>query len=242
VNHTMITLRSATSENRSVALVDDACQSCRAVGTILHFQTEDWRICLDCLTRHFTQWTIVSYPIPQQLRELVDADTPTLFADDRQQAALTPVERSIIRQAVSDHASTFFGGVFGFGEWDAARYTAETYVHTQINDRRRAEGRQPLTLSESIDLTTQEIDRQPHCLTTSMNNNDLRRRIEARVNLASQLVLGARDACRAGDYDRADALINLAETTSPTTSIGRGYDYYRSLIATGRTAANQATQ
>jgi hypothetical protein len=242
MNHTMITLRSAASESRNVTLIDDACQICHAVGTILHFQTEDWRICLDCLTRHFTQWTIVSYPIPQQLRDGVDTNTPTLFADDRQQAALTPVERSIIRHAVSDHASTFFGGVSGFGERDAARYTAEIYVHVQINDRRRADGRQPLTLSESIDLTAQEISRQPHCLTTTMNQDDLRRRTEGRVNLASQLILNARGACRTGDHDRADVLIDLAETISPTVSVGRGYDYYRSLVDDDRATVDQATQ
>lgn len=228
-----LTIRSSHSADRTVPLIDDACQICHRTGLVTHLATEDWRLCVDCLTRHLP-WQIASHPVPTVAYDLADASTPNLFATIEQHAGLTPVERTIIRQAVADHAPTFYGGVFCFGEDDAARYTAETYVHTQINNIREQDGRPKLRVTESIDLTAAEVTRQRHILGTPVTAETYKARLAQRVGLATQLVHAARDAWRDGDNDRAAALIDLAEATSPVVQVGLGYDHFRSLITADR--------
>lgn len=223
-----ITMRSSeTGEARSAPLIDDACQMCARVGVVTLFAPEDWRVCVDCLEFVPTGWYTTS-PVPQEARELADPGEPTLFANEEQRLALTPVERSIIRHAVRDNAATFHGGPLHFGEFDSARYTAETYVYNQLNERRVNDERDQLSLAETIYLTLDEIRRQPGVLDRRHTNKELDERNRKREEAAREIVKSAFELGLSNA--KANALINLAEAMAPLAQTVRGFDYLRSLV------------
>lgn len=227
---TTITIRSKSSETRTVPLIEDACQICYLIGMVAHLEVEDWRLCVDCLPRYLS-WNIASYPIPQRARHLSDPDDVTLLSPPEQRLGLTPPERTIIRHAVTDHASTTHGYILGFGKPGLVSYVAHTYVYPAISELRDRREQQKLPIEDLITVTELEIDRQHHTPSAPFDLEVFKNRIERRMTLATQLINTAMEALKTEDFLLAAALINLAEATAPSADIESGYDHFRSLIS-----------
>ena len=117
----------------------------------------------------------------------------------------SPLERAQIRNAVDDYAGQYYGGPMGFGRDDAARYTSEGHLPDLVERH---------GLSKVWEAVRAEIDERPDVLDRS---EDERRRLRnERRDRANRLVdEEALAAFKAGDYDRAEQLIDEAERLDP---------------------------
>ena len=131
-------------------------------------------------------------------------------------------EQAQIRQAAEDHAGRYFGGPLGLGRDDAARYVAEGHLG-DVCDRHG--------LAAVWREVSHFIDQHPRVLDQRLSDDELRQRQADRSAQAAELSRQAAAAFRAGDADRALALIDEGEQTCPGYRAGlRSWDDLRARV------------
>lgn len=133
----------------------------------------------------------------------------------------TPAEQAQIRQAAEDHAGRYVGGPLGLGREDAARYVAEGHLGG-LCDRHG--------LAAVWQAVADFIDQHPRVL-ERLSDAELGQRQAARSARAAELSRQAAAAFRAGDADRALALIDEGEQACPGYRAGlRSWDDLRARV------------
>lgn len=136
--------------------------------------------------------------------------------------AFTNAEQALIRQAVEDYAGRYYGGPFGLGRDDAARYVAEGHLG-DVCDRHG--------LAAVWRAVSNFIDQHPRVLDRRLSDAEIRQRQADRSARAAELSRQAAAAFRAGDADRALALIDEGEQTCPGYRAGlRSWDDLRARV------------
>ena len=131
-------------------------------------------------------------------------------------------ERAQIRQAAEDHAGRYFGGPLGLGRDDAARYVAEGHLGDVC-------GRHGLAAVWKA--VADFIDQHPQVLDRRLSDVEISQRQADRSARAAELSRQAAAAFRAGDADRALALIDEGEQTCPGYRAGlRSWDDLRARV------------
>ena len=131
-------------------------------------------------------------------------------------------EQVQIRQATEDHAGRYFGGPLGLGREDAARYVAEGHLGG-LCDRHG--------LAAVWKAVADIIDQHPQVLDQRLSDDELRQRQADRSARAAELSRQAAAAFRAGDADRALALIDEGEQVCPGYRAGlRSWDDLRARV------------
>lgn len=136
--------------------------------------------------------------------------------------AFTNAEQALIRQAVEDYAGRYYGGPFGLGRDDAARYVAEGHLG-DLCDRHG--------LGHVWQAVAAHIDQRPQVLDQAFPEQELRQRQAERAARAGELSRQAARAFKAGDLARALALIDQGEQTCPGYRAGlRSWDDLRARV------------
>lgn len=136
---------------------------------------------------------------------------------------LTLVEGAIIRQLVEDNAPNIFGGPLHIGMDDTARYLAEGHIMRALPH---------LTLKEAWRAAANVLASEPTLVHEApVTDQELALRDAKRLRAAEELIDRAGVEMKAGRYEEALGLVDLAEMVAPLLRPnGRTYDRYRSII------------
>lgn len=137
-------------------------------------------------------------------------------------ASFTPVDRARVRLAVEDYAGRYHGGPLGLGREDTIRYLVEGHLAA-------LEGRYG---TQAVwDAVAEVLLEHPEALEQQWTEAELTARQRARAARADELVAEAGRALKAGDRERALALVDEAALTAPDhCPRHRAYDWYRQRI------------
>jgi hypothetical protein len=116
----------------------------------------------------------------------------------------TPVELATIRIAVEDHAAHYYRGPLGPSRKSAERYVSEGHLG-ELCDRHG--------LGPVWEAVAAEIEKRPELLERSKDERAAAQ--PERRERAAAVDRDALDAFKAGDFDRADELIDAAELIDP---------------------------
>ncbi|MEV0732385.1 UvrD-helicase domain-containing protein [Polymorphospora sp. NPDC050346] len=144
--------------------------------------------------------------VPQQRDQ-----PPVQAAATPPESPFTAVEQALIRNAVSDYAGGYYGGVLGFGADETARYTSEGHLHGLVREHGLGPVWEAVATVIAADPTV--LERGPD------ERDQFRAEREAR---ADRLALDALAAVKVGEYDLAGRLVDQAELIDPLYRPGRG--------------------
>jgi len=137
-------------------------------------------------------------------------------------ASFTPIDQARVRLAVEDYAGRYYGGPLGLGREDTIRYLVEG--HLSALERRY--GTQAVW-----DVVAEVLLEHPEALEQQWTEDEVTARQRARAARADELVAEAGKVLKAGDRERALALIDEAALTAPDHSPRhRDYEWYRQRI------------